>query len=76
MVAGRKENLLLSMKTRVLGAQEWQWLWLQEGLISFRSEYEDQEMPGAFSLGHRKLCPQDEQNHEGYVVETSGLRFP
>lgn len=32
-------------------------------------------MPAPCSLGHRKLCPQDDQNQEGYVeaVETSGL---
>lgn len=32
-------------------------------------------MPGPCSLGHWKLCPQDEQNQEGYVeaVEMSGL---
>lgn len=75
---GRQEGKSASLHENqsTWGPRDWQWLWLQEGLISFRSEHEDQEMPGARSLGHRKLCPQDEQNQEGYVVETSGLRFP
>lgn len=63
------------MKIKVyLGPQRvWQWLWLQKGLISFTSEHEHQEIPGPCSLGHRKLCPEDEQNQGGYVVETLGL---
>lgn len=31
-------------------------------------------MPRTCFLGHRKLCPQDEQNQEVYMVETSGLK--